>query len=50
MATCIVTGGAGFLGSHMCDHLLSAGQRVICFDNLGNPMPHRFFNTFTNAG
>ncbi|MCD6015137.1 MAG: family oxidoreductase [Solirubrobacterales bacterium] len=34
MATCIVTGGAGFLGSHMCDHLLSAGQRVICFDNL----------------
>ena len=34
MATCIVTGGAGFLGSHMCDHLLSAGQRVICLDNL----------------
>jgi dTDP-glucose 4,6-dehydratase len=34
MATCIVTGGAGFLGSHMCDHLLAAGQRVICVDNL----------------
>jgi dTDP-glucose 4,6-dehydratase len=34
MATCIVTGGAGFLGSHMCDHLLAAGHRVICVDNL----------------
>jgi dTDP-glucose 4,6-dehydratase len=34
MATCIVTGGAGFLGSHMCDYLLDAGHRVICIDNL----------------
>jgi dTDP-glucose 4,6-dehydratase len=34
MKTCIVTGGAGFLGSHMCDYLLDAGHRVICIDNL----------------
>jgi dTDP-glucose 4,6-dehydratase len=34
MATCIVTGGAGFLGSHLCDHLLARGHRVICVDNL----------------
>jgi dTDP-glucose 4,6-dehydratase len=34
MSTCIVTGGAGFLGSHMCDHLLASGHRVICIDNL----------------
>ena len=34
MSTCVVTGGAGFLGSHLCDLLLSKGHRVICVDNL----------------
>ena len=32
--TCVVTGGAGFLGSHLCDRLLAEGYRVICLDNL----------------
>ncbi len=34
MPTTIVTGGAGFLGSHLCDHLLELKHRVVCVDNL----------------
>jgi len=34
MPTSVVSGGAGFLGSHLCDYLLAKGHRVICIDNL----------------
>ena len=34
MTTSVVTGGAGFLGSHLCAYLLAKGHRVICLDNL----------------
>jgi dTDP-glucose 4,6-dehydratase len=32
--TSVVTGGAGFLGSHLCERLLNEGHNVICMDNL----------------
>ena len=34
MKRVLVTGGAGFLGSHLCDRLLAEGNDVICLDNL----------------
>ena len=34
MTVSVVTGGAGFLGSHLCDRLIAEGHRVLCVDNL----------------
>src|ERR1700761_1170948 len=30
----VITGGAGFLGSHLCDALIARGDQVVCLDNL----------------
>jgi dTDP-glucose 4,6-dehydratase len=47
----LVTGGAGFLGSHMCDLLLAKGYEVICVDNLitgsANNIEHIKTDNFT---
>lgn len=32
--TAVITGGAGFLGSHLCDKLIAEGMNVVCIDNL----------------
>ena len=34
MARFVITGGAGFIGSHLCDRLLSEGNEVVAVDNL----------------
>ena len=34
MRRALVTGGAGFVGSHLCERLLSEGYRVLCMDYL----------------
>ena len=34
MQNCLVTGGAGFIGSHLCKSLLDDGYKIICLDNL----------------
>ena len=40
MSTAVVTGGAGFLGSHLCEYLLAHDHRVICVDNLETASLH----------
>ena len=50
----LITGGAGFLGSHLCDRLIAEGHRVVCLDNLltgsgdniGHLLDHRSFAIF----
>ena len=34
MARVVITGGAGFIGSHLCDRFIAEGDEVICLDNL----------------
>jgi UDP-glucuronate decarboxylase len=34
MSEILITGGAGFIGSHLCDSLLNNGDDVLCVDNL----------------
>jgi dTDP-glucose 4,6-dehydratase len=46
----LVTGGAGFLGSHLCDRLLQEGHEVICADNLITGSPDNIAHLFGREG
>lgn len=47
--TVLVTGGAGFIGSHLCDRLLELGAKVICFDNLFTGKKENIASNLDNA-
>jgi len=46
--TAVVTGGAGFLGSHLCDRLIGEGMKVICLDNLSTGRIENIEHLFGN--
>ena len=48
MKTIMVAGGAGFLGSHLCEKLLNAGNLVICVDNLFTGNKENIAHLITN--
>ena len=43
-----MTGGAGFLGSHLCDALIDRGDRVVCVDNLSTSSGNNIAHLLTN--
>ncbi|NNG07853.1 MAG: NAD-dependent epimerase/dehydratase family protein, partial [Desulfobacteraceae bacterium] len=44
----LVTGGAGFLGSHLCERLLEEGDHVICLDNYFTGQKQNIFHLMNN--
>ena len=48
MKTIVVTGGAGFIGSHLCEALLKKGNKVICVDNLSSGDKDNIKNLINN--
>lgn len=44
----LVTGGAGFIGSNLCEFLLNRGDRVVCFDNFSTGKPENISSFLKN--
>ena len=49
MPRVLITGGAGFIGSHLCERFLADGADVICMDNFLTGSPDNIAHLFTNA-
>ena len=49
MSRILITGGAGFIGSHLCDRLLSEGNEVICLDNFFTGRRKNIEHNLTNG-
>ena len=47
--TILITGGAGFIGSNLCEYFLSRGNRVICLDNFATGHRHNLKECFSNS-
>ncbi|SHN08524.1 SDR family oxidoreductase [Flavobacterium xinjiangense] len=47
--TVLITGGAGFIGSNLCEYFLSKGHKVVCFDNFATGYRHNLKDFINNA-
>jgi UDP-N-acetylglucosamine 4-epimerase len=47
--TILITGGAGFIGSNLCEYFLNSGQKVICLDNFSTGHRHNLNDFITNS-
>ena len=45
----LITGGAGFIGSHLCKRLLNDGNKIICLDNLFTGSKNNISNLIKNS-
>jgi UDP-N-acetylglucosamine 4-epimerase len=48
-STILITGGAGFIGSNLCEYFLSKGHEVVCFDNFATGYRHNLKDLINNA-
>jgi UDP-N-acetylglucosamine 4-epimerase len=48
METILITGGAGFIGSNLCEHFLQKGYKVVCMDNFSTGYMHNIQSFFEN--